>query len=140
MTDRKSRNIWMEMLQQQNQQLEPSISETDGHPKPLPPYINMIRSLRTPSPIMKQRPHTPDQIHITELENVHYSAMHETIPALTQLRRGTWSCHQPSGLLKTTGKEYKKSLSAGAVPSYNSASGRQTSSDSLNNELQKSSV
>ena len=135
MTDRQSRNIWMEMLQQQNQQLDPPISETDGPLKPLPPYINMIRTLRTPSPVMRQRSPTPDQIHITELENYHYSAMHE-IQEPTKLRRGTWSCHQPSGLLKTTDKGYKKSLSAGAVPPYKSRPG---SSDSLANELQKSS-
>ncbi len=86
MSNRKSRNIWIEMLQQQNPQLEPPRSETDGHPKPLPSYINMIRTLRTPSPILRQRSDTPEQIHITELENYHYS------------------CHRPSTLLHSQRK------------------------------------
>ncbi len=99
MTDRRSRNIWMEMLQQQNPQLEPAHSETDGPLKPLPTYINMIRTLQTPSLILRQRPEVPNQVHIAELENYHYS-MHgnEKLEWGHKFQRNqSWAHRRPSG-------------------------------------------
>ena len=94
MSDRKARNIWMEILQQQNPRLEPPQSEIDGHFKPVPSYINMIRTLPTPSPILRTKSHPQQQVHISELENYHYSKC--SIP-----RNKSWSGKRPSGLLSS---------------------------------------
>ena len=126
MSDRKSRNIWMEMLQQQNPHLEPPVSETDGHLKSIPSYINMIRTLPTPSPILRTKSHPQERVHISELENYHYSLYNKP-------RRRTWTASgrsSTSGLL-TSSRESHTSLADSVSHSVSNTS-RASSDHSLN--------
>ena len=73
------------MLQQQNRNLEPPTSETNGHMKPLPAYIHKIRTLDHDQPSRVIRSHSLPQtsVHISNLHNYHYS--------LRPHRRETWA-------------------------------------------------